>query len=255
MRRIQLKGAYNCRDIGGYPTSQGETTVWRKLFRSDDLAKLTNDDLEQINKMNIQLLIDLRSEEERAARPNRLPKGHGARIVNINIYASTKSHNTRKREIFNGNLGQKDLGKELRDAYKRSILNYQHEFRHFFKLLLNAENYPALVLCNAGKDRTGVVIAIVLLALGVSRQDVIQDYMLSKIYLQPMVNRMVARIRWLSLFRADIAQLKKLLDTRIDYLEETFKAIDQNFGSLEFFLKAIGMDGEKRQLLRSLLCA
>lgn len=99
-RRVVLKGAFNFRDLGGYRTSEGTKTHWGKLFRSDNLSKLTRGDLKQIKKLNLQLVIDLRSIEERISRPNRLPMRNGIRIKNIEISDSNKSHNKLKRDIF-----------------------------------------------------------------------------------------------------------------------------------------------------------
>lgn len=253
-RRIELNGAYNFRDVGGYSTKEGKKTNWGKLFRSDNLAKLTSGDLKRIEKLNIQLIIDLRSKEERESKPNRLPMSNGIKIKNIEIADSNKGHNDLRKEIFYGKLGERDLAEELLNAYRLSIKDYRYELSKFFELILNPANYPALVLCNAGKDRTGVVIALSLIALGVSKKTVMKDYMLSKVYLAPMIARMTTKVRLLSLFRADIFQLKKLLDTRVEYLNETFNAIDQKFGSTESFLNSLGMNNDKRKMLRKILC-
>lgn len=253
-RRIELKGAYNFRDLGGYITSEGKKTYWGKLFRSDNLAKLTKGDLKRIETLNLQTIIDLRSKEERLSKPNRLPMSNGTKIKNIEIADSNKSHNELKREIFLGKLGETDLEEELLNAYRRAITDYRNELSMFFELLLNAENYPVLVLCNAGKDRTGIAIALTLTALGVSKKTVMKDYMLSRVYLEPMIRRMTSKARLLSLFRADIVQLKKLLDTRVEYLNATFNAIDQKFGSSESFLDSLGMDNDNCKMLRKFLC-
>ena len=253
-RRIELKGAYNFRDVGGYNTINGKTTSWRKLFRSDNLSKLTKSDLNQIERLNIQLIIDLRSKEERISKPNRLPADNGIRTKNIGIEDNNKSHKELKREIFYGKLGKIDLEKELLNSYRTAITDYRHELGVFFELLLCPLNYPAIVLCNAGKDRTGVVIALTLLALGVSRNIIMEDYMLSKVYLEPMIMRMTAKVRLLSFFRADIFQLRKILDTRIEYLNATFDAIDLEFGSAESYLDFLGIDNDKRKTLRKILC-
>jgi protein-tyrosine phosphatase len=253
-RIIELEGAYNFRDIGGYTTSEGRQTCWRKLFRSDNLAKLSKDDLQRIDQLNLQLIVDLRSQQERAARPNRLPPGNGIKTRHIEIADVTKSHNDLKKEIFYGKLGRLDLEQELLKAYRHAIVTFRSELRIFFELLLNPANYPALVLCNAGKDRTGVVIALTLMALGVPRKTVMQDYMLSKVRLKPAISRMITKVRLLSLFRADIAQLKKLLDTRAEYLNATFNAIDTTFGSSEAFLDDVGMIHDKRKILGKILC-
>ena len=254
-RRIELKGAYNFRDVGGYPTIKGKTTSWRKLFRSDNLAKLTKSDLRQIEKLNIQLIIDLRSKEERVSKPNRLPMDNGIRIKNIEIADNKKSHNELKREIFYGKLGKIDLGKELLNSYRHAITDCRYELSMFFELLLNPSNYPALVLCNAGKDRTGVAIALTLMALGVSKKTVMKDYLLSKVYLEPMIARIITKVRLLSFFRADILQLRKLLDTRFEYLNATFNAIDEKFGSTKSYLDFLGMDNDKCEILRKFLCS
>lgn len=253
-RIIELEGAYNFRDIGGYTTSEGRQTCWRRLFRSDNLAKLTKDDLQRIDRLNLQLIVDLRSEQERDSRPNRLPPGNGIKTRHIEIADITKSHNDLQKEIFYGKLGRLDLEKELLKSYRRGIVTFRSELRMFFELLLNPANYPALVLCNAGKDRTGVVIALTLLALGVPRKTVMQDYMLSKVRLKPAISRMITKVRWLSLFRADIGQLKNLLDTRAEYLNATFGAIDGMFGSTEAFFDDVGMDQDRRKRLETILC-
>ena len=253
-RRIELKGAYNFRDLGGYSTKEGKKINWGKLFRSDNLSKLTKGDLKQLEKLNIQLIIDLRSKEERESKPNRLPMSNGIKIKNLEIADSNKNHNDLRKEIFYGKLGEIDLEKEVLNAYRLSITDYRDEISKFFELLLNPTNYPALVLCNAGKDRTGVVIALFLMALGVPKKTVMKDYMLSKIYLEPMIARMTTKVRLLSIFRADIFQLKKLLDTRVEYLNATFHAINQKFGSIESFLDSVGMNNDKRKMLRKIIC-
>lgn len=255
IRRINLEGAYNFRDLGGYFTSEGKKTNWGKLFRSDNLSKITKADLEKIEKLNIHLMIDLRSNEERESKPNRLPMSNGIKIENIEIADNNLSHNELKRKIFFGKLETLDLEEELLNAYRLAITDYQYELSKFFELLLDPKNYPALVLCNAGKDRTGVVIALTLMAIGVSKKTVMKDYMLSKVYLEPMIKRMTTKIRLLSLFRADTSQLRKLLDTRAEYLNATFNTIDQKFGSTGAFFNFLGIDYDKRKKLRKHLCS
>lgn len=254
-RKIELDGAYNFRDLGGYLAADSKTIRWRKLYRSDNLAKLTKQDHERLEHLDLKLIIDLRSKEEWVSKPNRLPNGNGIIIKNIEIYDINKSHNDLKNEILQGQLGDTDLKEDLLKIYSHAVSDYQKELRFFFKLLLDPVNYPVLILCNAGKDRTGVASALVLMALGVSQDIIMTDYMLSKVYLKPMIKRLIARVRLLSFFRADIGQLEKLLDTRTEYLSATFRAIDREFGSTESFLDSLGMDYQNRKLLRQILCS
>ncbi|WP_419661056.1 putative protein tyrosine/serine phosphatase [Desulfosarcina variabilis str. Montpellier] len=180
LRKIELKGAYNFRDVGGYSTKDEKKIKRGKLFRSDNLAKLTRGDLHKIEKLNLQLIIDLRSKEERISKPNRLPSKNGIKIENIEIVDNKKSHNELKREIFYGKSKERDLEKEILSSYRLAITDYRCELKKIFELLLNPANYTALVLCNSGKDRTGVVMALALMSVGVSKKNILKDYMLSQ---------------------------------------------------------------------------
>lgn len=253
-RRIQLQGAYNFRDLGGYSTTFKEKTIWGKLFRSDNLAKLTVSDLNKIEKLNIRLVIDLRSKEERTLKPNKLPSNNGIKTANIAIADTNIKISALKKAIFYGKLSDLDLEDVVLFLYKRAISDYQNELKQVFSLLSDPDHYPVLILCNSGKDRTGVVIALVLLALDVPRKTIIEDYMLSKICLQPMIRKLTWTVRMLSLFRADINQLRKLLETRVEYLNATFAAIDSNFGSDKAFFDYLGLKDLNRKLLKKHLC-
>jgi hypothetical protein len=70
-----------------------------------------------------------------------------------------------------------------------------------------------------------------------------------------MITRLITRVRLLSFYRADILQLKNLLDTRVEYLNATFNAIDQEFGSIKLYLDFLGMDNDKRKILSKILCS
>lgn len=254
-RRIKLKGAYNFRDLGGYSTSDGKRLSWGKFFRSDNLARLTKDDLNRLKKLNIKLIIDLRTKEERLAEPSRLTGLNGINVKNLEISGGDRGYREIKRKIFYGKLDGIDLEKELLNAYRRVVTGYKQELKSFFNSLLEPSAYPMLVHCNAGKDRTGVIVALALSALDVSRETIMNDYMLSKTYLQPMLTKMVLKLRLFSFFRADIVQFKKIFDTRADFLNTTFTAIEHNFGSTKSFLESLGIDQEKCKYLKSILCS
>lgn len=127
LRRVELKGAYNFRDVCGYSTKEGKKINRGKLFRSDNLAKLTKNDLIKIEKLNLRLVIDLRSEEERVSRPNRLPLKNGIRIKNIEIKDNKKSYSELKREIFYGKSKERDFEKEILSSYRLAITDYHNE--------------------------------------------------------------------------------------------------------------------------------
>lgn len=253
-RHIKLKGVQNLRDLGGYSTPNGKKTKWKTIYRSDNLDKITKRDIPDFKKLGIRLIIDLRAEDEQSQKINKDMIFNKSRIKNIPIRNSYKKHSDLKRELFYGKLSDANLKEELIKIYQKAILNYKSELMLILNLLLDPNNYPVLINCNTGKDRTGVVCAIILLAVGVSRQTILEDYMLSKKYLDPMIKRLVFKVRLMSLFRANVIQIKNILDTNPEYLNATFKTIDNEFGTAESCLKYLGIDGKKKNKLVNLIC-
>lgn len=219
------------------------------------MARLTTSDLKQIEKLNLKLVIDLRSKEEILAKPTRLPANQEIQYKNIAIYGIPEDPKRLKKRLFLGRLGGLNLKDEIMKVYQKAIADFQPQGKKLFELLLNPANYPVLILCNAGKDRTGVVIALILSALGVPRKIIIKDYMLSEKYLKWISRWLVIKVRLLSFFRADIVNLKHLLNTRVNYINELFSQIDRRFDSMESCLEDLGLNHDNREILNKLLCS
>jgi protein-tyrosine phosphatase len=174
-RVLPLEGGRNFRDLGGYSTCDGRRVKWGKVFRSGNLGRLTPADCDYLSKLQIKTICDLRSTHERRSEPN---TWHQA--ANITYWA---------RE-YDGGFGElrKLLASDLptpEDARAAMIAGYQQlPFAHAvaYKELfarLAAGQVPLVVNCSAGKDRAGTAAALVLSALRVPRQTVIQDYLLT----------------------------------------------------------------------------
>jgi protein-tyrosine phosphatase len=160
--RLQpLAGTYNLRDVGGYPAVAGETR-WGKLYRSDALHQLTDASREQFAALGIRLVVDLRDETELATSPSRLD-GLGLTVVHTPIFAGAAP-----------TAALADV--TLESLYRSMIADFGDNLAAAVRLIAHSGDEPVLVHCTAGKDRTGLVVALALLAAGTSREAVIADY-------------------------------------------------------------------------------
>lgn len=241
-RRVPLEGAVNFRDLGGYRTSDGRRVKWRHLYRSDSLADLTEADVPCVAALGLRTLMDLRHQSERERKPNRplpgpLPETHAIGFL---------PH--RNRELFqaisSGEMGVDLLDEWCREAYRRFLP--EPTFAQVLDRLLAPAALPALIHCTSGKDRTGYASAVVLMALDVPRQTIVEDFLLT--------NRHRRDIRYLVSPDADPAVVHAMSGVRAEYLEACFDAIDAEWGSTERYLAgALGLDAERRRHLQHLL--
>src|SRR5947208_6885899 len=179
IRRLPLEGAKNFRDLGGYRTFDGHYVRWGLVYRSNHLVNLTAKDFEYLNSLGIRLICDVRSDSERARAPDHwvgtTPECLAVPIGS-NLITSPSAEDLKRRiAAINGQAND-------------SVRAYEYATKYagqYAKILqrLASGDLPAVEHCTAGKDRTGVFSAILLTALGVPREVVIQDYLLSNQYL------------------------------------------------------------------------
>ena len=252
--RILLKGACNFRDISGYQSDNGKPIKKGMIYRSGHLAHLTKSDLKQVESLGIKLIIDLRSPAERDHHPTPLAINHHAKIVNQSFHDGVTDIKLLYRKVFNGSLGDFDFYRFILDEYKRYVIEHVKEITEIFKLLQNPDNYPLLIHCNGGKDRTGTMIALILFSLGVNKKEVFHDYMLSREYMKQFVKSSLLKIKIFSLFRANVTQLKPAMETHSEYLQMAINTIENQHGSVFSYLDFHGISPSSRALLTGLLC-
>lgn len=174
-RRIGLHGPVNFRDLGGYRTSGGRAVRWGRLFRSDAL-RLDEHDLAEFADLGIRTVYDLRSEAERRTVPNRLPSAHAPVEVALPLVTVTDGASPLER------LSYADGETFLEQLYLHILESSAANFGRIVTGLAVADELPAVFHCAAGKDRTGLVAAVVLSVLGVAAGDVLDDYELTGRY-------------------------------------------------------------------------
>jgi len=243
-RIIVLEGATNCRDLGDIRTADGRYLRCGLLYRSDSLAELTEADFERLEALGLHTVCDLRHESERIHKPNRLPAGTQIRQHSIGFLP-------RGAKELIPSLGphsdEMAVHSALAGYYRRFPLDHASDYARMFDALLEPDALPALIHCTSGKDRTGFGIALILMALGVSREDIVADYLLS--------NLAPRDLRFMVPEGVPESALSALMKVRADYLEASFAAIDEHWSNEQCFLReALGLsDGVITQLRELML--
>jgi protein-tyrosine phosphatase len=171
-RHTLFTTVFNFRDLGGYPTAEGRTIRWGRLFRSDGLHRLADNDLEMFAAVGVRTVLDLRRPDELAA-DGRVAESLGLDYHNINLYPEPWPEH---------DLGPDEMPRFFADRYAEmatSWLNGNGAVRTALRLLSSADNAPLVFHCAAGKDRTGVLAALVLSLAGVADEVVADDYALT----------------------------------------------------------------------------
>lgn len=237
-RHIPIEGTYNFRDIGGYRAGAG-TTRWGVLYRSDALHNLTDTGVAALRGRGIGTVIDLRTIEERGKSPNRVAE-LSLTDVHAPIFESTGGSNTMGIE----------LGLELVYDF---IVDDRGESLAKAVGLIAAASGPIVLHCTAGKDRTGMVIALALAAAGVSDDDVVADYAASQRYLYgEWADQTMSRLAAHGIEPTEAARLF-LAGTPPELMVRSLDRIRQRWGSVAEYLGAHGLGSTELAALTALL--
>lgn len=236
-RSIKFDNACNFRDIGGLRTEEGRTMKTGLLFRSDELSRLSFRDQKTLRHLNLKTICDLRTPAERKRKPDRIPGSYGIRTINIPIYPHREDF-TRQKFVhyLNSRSDDRDFENLIKEYYRRFAFEHTTPLNEIITLLSERNNLPALIHCSAGKDRTGLISALVQLLAMVPRSEVLNDYLLSNTFIEKRTKATIRFLRFMSLFRITAAQLKPMLEVRRHYLEEILDEISLRFRTVEEYL-------------------
>ncbi len=172
VRKLNLSKSVNMRDLGGYPISYHSCTSWGVFFRSDVPSEVSERDLNILKSRNILSVIDMRNIEEAAKMPCALNGRDGFDYYHIPMYGDGKLP-----------IDPRDVGMTYFE-----MIDEQTVAAKIFKVLIESK-HSVLFHCLAGKDRTGVIAAMLLELAGVAQTDIIADYMLTEVYISPIVEK------------------------------------------------------------------
>jgi len=249
-RKLPLEGTDNFRDIGGYETEDGRVVRWGLLYRSNDLADLTANDLRYLTRLHIKMVCDFRSDVERTRAPDRTLEGTPPKTEALAIEVEGVDPAKLQERIRTG-VRADQLELIMMNAYRSFVTHYSDQFETMFDRILDERNLPTIVHCTAGKDRTGFASAMVLLALGVPQKTVFEDYMATNRYRANYKKWIMRLVPIYSLFRTRGEDLEPLLDARRPYLQASIDTIEAEYGSVDRYLdQRLGLDPQKRKRLR-----
>ena len=235
-RHLLLEGTRNLRDIGGYPAADGRRTRWGTLFRSGCPDRLSPAAQAWLVETGLRTVIDLRDPEEVADRPTIFADSLRVRYLHL--------------PLFDGPLPDA-LPPELEVGYWRILEERQPRVQAVLEALVEPGALPALIHCHAGKDRTGVIVALILAAVGVPHAMVAADYALSATCLgTPYLDETRAWFEFKGWSWQDYGHLAGApAELMLDLLAE----LDRRYGSAVGYLTSIGLSLDQLDCLRDLL--
>ncbi len=254
-RKVALENTLNTRDLGGYSAAGGRHVRWGMLYRSDSLANLSDADRVILAELGLSTVTDFRSDKERQIAPDRLPRQTPPlvyRTVGVNNPALDVAELNRK--FLAGELTSEELiALTDRRAYVYDAA-LREKWGQWLRDLATPGALPQMFHCTAGKDRTGYAAALVLLTLGVSREDVMRDFLLSNEYLQPRIDGGLARFAASYGTEVDPQLLRQVLGVTSESLSGAFDAMEAMYGSVDAYIEeGLGVDEDTRLRLQSLL--
>jgi hypothetical protein len=193
-RLVPLAGSSNFRDLGGYPGRDGRTTRWGRLYRADALHELTAGDVDRLRDLGLRTVVDLRTERE-LARTGRGPLEpedvtfHHLAVVREGVRGDGTSDGVAEGESV---AAPAPAGDDLAERYLWYLDVGRGSLVEALTLLGGDEHYPLVFHCAAGKDRTGVLAALVLEILGVDREVIVADYVITAERLRFIMDRWLA---------------------------------------------------------------
>lgn len=230
-----IDGLVNLRDLGGLPTASGGATHPGRLLRSESPHTLSEAGLHALLDLGIGAVVDLRTDSERERRPSPLVDA-GVNHVHAPIFTDDEEypdHLSTAAEVYCWWLHERSAG-----------------IARAMTAIADAPSAPILVHCHAGKDRTGVIVALVLRLAGVGIDAIADDYAISGIQLADML----ARDRVSAVERGmDAVRVERLFTVRREAMVETMEHVDAEHGGPVSLLKGIGIDGSRVERLTNLL--
>ncbi len=237
-RQLTWDGLLNARDLGGYPTPDGSQTRWGAVVRSDSLAALTPAGRQALLDYGVRAMVDLRLPDEVAARPNpfAVPDTHGVAYANVSFIDPAAAPPA-------GDL-------TLADDYKRMLDRFHRAVAEVMAVIANAPEGGVLVHCAAGKDRTGLISALLLGLVGVAPETIAADYALTAENLRPRDEE------WLEHGPGDRAEREELLIRFAPTAEVMLEVLDhlaERYGGVEAYLLRAGVTADDLARLRARL--
>ncbi|MFC4596727.1 tyrosine-protein phosphatase [Cohnella hongkongensis] len=223
LRRVPFRNIANFRDLGGYPTEEGGVTRYGVFYRSGNLHRATQEEVEFLKELGVRTVFDLRYETEYKQMPD-ADLGDGAVSHSISLFSKLAP------EQLAVNHGEKDT-QSLVNMYIQVLSECSDKLRELFEAIAEMKEGAGLIHCAVGKDRTGIAVMFLLALAGVEEADIVADYEVSRTYIAN--------------FSDD------LTGSHYSNMHQFLAYIRETYGSPTAYLESIGIEKQKLDFIRN----
>jgi protein-tyrosine phosphatase len=230
-RHLVIRGTHNVRDLGGYLTAQGRPVPWRRFLRGDCLHRLDEGEPERMHFEGLKMVVDLRTAREVRDAPSRLARQHGVEWVNLPLFDALSPGALAEIEV-------PEDGHPLLAMYLTAIETRGDAICTILSRIATVRDGTVLFNCTAGKDRTGIIAALLLGMAGVSHTDIIADYAVSQTLIPDLVAEFLTTAR---AHGGDVEAYATFLESPASAMAGLLDHIDTKYGSTMGYLDHINV--------------
>lgn len=245
--QFEIKKVTNFRTIGNIKNIDGRILKEGKFYRSAHLHKLKKRSFKTFENLGIKEIIDLRNSKEISQKPDKLSDAFIYK--NYSAFEDEGDQlNQAKKLVLKGKVKGSDADQRMLDFYKNYVTENPEIIKKIIHEILDSET-PVLYHCTAGKDRTGIITALILTILKFDRTTIYNDYLLSNNYRKQLVQKRLHLANNLHFLypKMDLNVIEKLSWVEKNYLETSFSEIDKNYGSIDIYIhQNLGISENKR---------
>ncbi len=246
---IGIKKVYNLRYLGGIKNSEGKILKDSLIYRSGNLHNLRKSSFDELNRMKINKVIDLRTKQEIAKEPDQLPKN-----MIYKVYSAFEDKNDEMRNAkqlaLKGKISENDADKRMIKFYTDYVSENPEIIKKIITEILNSDQ-PILYHCTAGKDRTGIITALILKVLKFDDAVIFEEYLQSNNLRSKIIQK---RLNLADNFhfifpKLDMGIIEKTSWVEQNYLQSAFDEIDKQYGSIDNYIhQVLGISDEQREI-------
>jgi len=250
-----LHSVPNFRDLGGHRARDGRCLAHQRIYRSQAFTDATAEDRAVLHRLDIRLVCDLRSAPERRHAPNAWAPQHSPALLELAVATDIRANPLEFIQALRSDPRPHKVHDSMLANYRSMPQAFASILPVLFERLLDEGNFPLVFHCTAGKDRTGFLAAMILLALEVPLPAVMDDYVATArlIDTAALAQRFQLLLERMAGFTLDTRALQPILETRPEYLEAALASIDADYGSVENYLRRCGLDDPRRADLQQML--
>ena len=233
-RHLPIEGTHNFRDAGGYPTRDGGSVRWRTIFRSDSLHALTPAGEQALRDLGIRCQVDLRAHMEVEPFPSVFATATDLTYSHLPLAIDTGKNIPRANTL-------EELNVKLLDHAGESI-------GRIMTFLAQPDSMPAVVNCVAGKDRTGLLIGLLLDLAGVDEATIVDDYVLTGVHGKLLLEQLIDL--GVGTYGREREEVARLMECRAEVMSGTLDYLHEQYGDASRYMRTIGMPDETIASLR-----